>query len=320
MPRRIFQAGEELSILGFPGLMLAGMDRLLARRIVGEARDAGINYFDTAPAYGGGEAERMLGNAIAPFRAEVFLASKTMQRDAPGARKELEESLRGLRTDRLDLYQFHALSETQQVEQLLAPGGAAEAVYRAREEGKIRFVGCSAHTARAALMMLERSPLDSIAFPINFVCYSRGDFGAAVLRRAAERGVARLALKAMALTRRGRRRDTHPNCWYQPIDLLFRRTSPPSFRPLILRYFVCPWSWRKGMSPWTPRPVANSSNGDAAYVPSCPSVDASGNCKHNTTGCTDFTDAPQGIGEISGIRGCHEEPFSGRAAGGSLLS
>jgi len=218
MQRRFFRAGEELSILGFPGLMLAGLDRSSAGRLVGEACEAGINYFDSAPVYGDGEAERMLGKVIAPYRAGVLLASKTLQRNAAGARKELEESLRSLRTERLDLYQFHALSEPEEVERLLAPGGAAESLVRAREEGKIRFIGCSAHTARAALLMLDRCPLDSIVFPINFVCYSRGDFGAAVLQRARELGVARLAVKAMALTRRGRRRDTYPNCWYQPVE------------------------------------------------------------------------------------------------------
>jgi aryl-alcohol dehydrogenase-like predicted oxidoreductase len=160
----------------------------------------------------------MLGEAIAPYRPSIFLASKTLQRDSKGARRELEESLRSLRTERLDLYQFHSLNEPEEVERLLAPGGAVEGVARAREEGKVRYIGCSAHTVPAALMMLESFPLDSIVFPINYVCYSRGDFGAAVLRRAAQLGVARLAVKAMALTRRGRRRDAYPNCWYQPIE------------------------------------------------------------------------------------------------------
>jgi aryl-alcohol dehydrogenase-like predicted oxidoreductase len=219
MERRLFRDGVELSIIGFPGLMLVGMEQATVNRLVAAAVARGINYFDVAPAYGDGEAETKLGAALAPYRRQTFLACKTLERDGGNARRELEESLRHLRTDSLDLYSFHAVTEREDVERIFSPGGAAEAFFKARTEGKVRYVGFSAHSVTAAVAMLDRCTFDCVLFPVNFVCYARGNFGPQIINRAAESGVSRIALKAMALTRRrGRQRDAFPNCWYQPIE------------------------------------------------------------------------------------------------------
>lgn len=219
LPKRPYRDGVELSILGFGGMLLVGMEQDDANRIVAESFERGINYFDVAPFYGNGEAEQKMGIALAPYRSEVFLACKTLERTAAGALKELEQSLRLLKTDRFDLYQFHALTTLDEVSGIFAPGGAADAFLRAREEGKARFIGFSAHSVEAALAMLDHFDFDSILFPVNFVCYARGDFGPQVLEKGKDKGTARLALKAMAQGpwRRGEKRK-YSKCWYRPIE------------------------------------------------------------------------------------------------------
>ncbi len=217
MEKRPYREGIDLSIVGFGGMILVGMEQRDCDAIVAEAVEAGVNYFDVAPSYGDGDAEVKLGLSLAPFRGEVFLACKTFARDAAGARRELDQSLKRLHTECLDLYQFHALIKASEVESIFSPGGAAEAVDRARDQGKVRFVGFSAHSVEAALAMMDRMAFDSILFPVNFVLYSREGFGPQVLERARQLNVARLAVKAMALSRWSRHEEReYPNCWYRP--------------------------------------------------------------------------------------------------------
>jgi predicted aldo/keto reductase-like oxidoreductase len=219
MPTRPYRDGIRLSIIGMGGIVVMGGSQKDANDCVAEAVSAGINYFDVAPSYGDGEAEAKLGPALEPYRKNSFLACKTMERDAAGAEKELRRSLRRLKTDYLDLYQFHAVTSMEDVKRIFAQGGAAEVFIKARRDGLVRFLGFSAHTESAALAMMDRLQFDSILFPFNVVCFSRGDFGPRVLQRAKEKGVARLALKAMAYTPwPNNAQRTHPKCWYRPID------------------------------------------------------------------------------------------------------
>ena len=219
IPKRKYRDDVRLSILGLGGMMLVDLERKAAGGIVALAIERGINYFDVAPFYGDGEAEVSMGMALAPYRKKIFLACKTLERSSQGALSELHESLRRLQTDYIDLYQFHAVSDDSEVEEIFAPGGACETFLEAREQGKIRYIGFSAHSVDAALAMLERFPFDSILFPVNFICCERGNFGPQVLARAKQLGVARLAIKGMAHGpwKRHEKR-IYPNCWYRPID------------------------------------------------------------------------------------------------------
>jgi len=219
LPRREYKKGIELSIIGFGGIVVCGMEQKEADRTVAEAFARGVNYFDVAPSYYDGEAETKLGLALEPFRKRAFLACKTTVRDAAGARVELEQSLKRLRTDHFDLYQFHAVSSLEDVDRILASGGAAETFLKAREEGKVRFLGASAHDAAAAMSLMDRFSLDSILFPVNFVLFQEGKFGPQILEHAKKKGVARLALKAMAHAPWPERDHAEwPKCWYKPID------------------------------------------------------------------------------------------------------
>jgi aryl-alcohol dehydrogenase-like predicted oxidoreductase len=219
IPKRRYRDDVDLSIIGLGGMLLVGMEQASADRIVAESLERGVNYFDVAPFYGNGEAEQRMGNALGSRRRGIFLACKTLDRSRAGAKAELEQSLRNLHTDHFDLYQFHAVSDMEEVEEIFAPDGAAETFLRAKKQGKIKYIGFSAHSAEAALAMLDRFQFDSILFPINFICCEKGGFGPQVIERAKELDVALLAIKAMA---HGPWRKTdkrkYPNCWYRPIE------------------------------------------------------------------------------------------------------
>lgn len=217
-PKRPYgNTGERLSIIGFGGIVVRGVEQSHANNVVAESVERGINYFDVAPTYG--NAEERLGPALEPYRENVFLACKTQKRDAKGAETELNESLKILRTDYFDLYQLHAISNMEDVEQATAKGGALDTFVKARENGLVKYLGFSAHSAEAALALMDRFDFDSILFPFNYVTWHEGDFGPRVMKKAQEKNVARLALKAMAKTRRerGEPRGEYKKCWYKPV-------------------------------------------------------------------------------------------------------
>jgi aryl-alcohol dehydrogenase-like predicted oxidoreductase len=188
-----------------------------ASKVVKLAYDSGINYFDVAPSYG--NAEVMLGPALEPYRSKVFLACKTTKRTKNEARAELEQSLKNLRTDHFDLYQHHAVTTMEDVDTILGPGGSMETFVEARKEGKIRFIGFSAHSVEAAMALMERFNFDTILFPVNFTTWNAGNFGPQVLAKAQEKKMGILALKSMARGPwpKGADKSKYPKCWYEPL-------------------------------------------------------------------------------------------------------
>ncbi|HIK98784.1 MAG TPA: aldo/keto reductase [Dehalococcoidia bacterium] len=208
--------GEMLSIIGFGGIVVKDADADESDRLVSEAIDRGINYFDVAPRYG--NAQEKLGPALEPYRNDVFLACKTRERDAINAERELHDSLKKLRTDHFDLYQMHGMTTDADVDEVLGPGGALETFVKAREQGLVRFLGFSAHSVEAASRLLEGFEFNSVLFPLNWVNYFEGDFGPQVVELAEQKGAARLALKAAAKAQLPDRSvRIHEKCWYEPI-------------------------------------------------------------------------------------------------------
>jgi diketogulonate reductase-like aldo/keto reductase len=198
LPRRPYKNGINLSIIAMGGIVVCGLSPEEASRRVAQAYDRGVNYFDCAPSYFNGEAETKLGGALRPYRNKVFLAEKTMHRDAKGAREELERTLLRFHTDHVDLYQFHAVSSMDEVDKILSPAGAGEMFFAARKEGKVRHLGFSAHNAPAALRLMDGLELDSVLFPVNVNAWENGGFGPQILDKAKSKGMARMALKALA--------------------------------------------------------------------------------------------------------------------------
>jgi len=215
--RPLGNTGEKLSIIGFGGIVVMNEETGAAANIVAEAVDRGVNYFDVAPSYG--NAQERLGPALAPYRNKCFLACKTGGRMKDDARADLEQSLKLLKTDHLDLYQFHALTKMTDLDKVLGPGGAMETVEAAKKEGKIRYIGYSVHSVETALAALDRYNFDTVLFPLNWVLFSQANFGPQILKRAQEKKMGILALKGMAKTVwTPAEQQGHPNpkCWYRP--------------------------------------------------------------------------------------------------------
>jgi aryl-alcohol dehydrogenase-like predicted oxidoreductase len=215
--RTLGKTGEQLSIIGFGGIVVMDETSGAASNIVAEAVDRGINYFDVAPSYG--NAQERLGPALAPYRDKCFLACKTGGRLKDDSRADLERSLTQLKTDHLDLYQFHALTKMTELDQVLGPGGAMETMEAAKKEGKIRHIGFSVHSAETALAAMDRYNFDTILFPVNWVLFTQANFGPQILKRAQEKQMGILALKGMARSVwPADQKQTHsePKCWYQP--------------------------------------------------------------------------------------------------------
>ena len=215
--RSLGKTGVKLSIIGFGGIVVNKATTKEAATRVKEAIDYGVNYFDVAPSYG--NAEEMLGPALEPYRKEVFLACKTTERKREGARRELEQSLKLLKTDYFDLYQLHAVITPEDVETIFGPGGAMETFLEARDEGKVRYLGFSAHSVEAAMALMDRFDFDTILFPFNFATWYAGNFGPQVMEKAKEKEIGILALKAMALRpwEEGEERDNEKT-WYKPLS------------------------------------------------------------------------------------------------------
>lgn len=211
------RSGQSLSIIGFGGILVMNETQAHADSLVEEAVGRGINYFDVAPSYG--DAEARLGPALRPFRDRVFLACKTGERLADKAEAELHGSLKQLETDHFDLYQFHGVTTLDEVDKILGKRGALDVFLKARDQGLIRHIGFSAHTEEAALRLMDAFPFESVLFPINYACWTQGQFGPRVVEKAQEKQVALLALKALA--RRPLEKDEvrkWAKCWYDPLD------------------------------------------------------------------------------------------------------
>ena len=214
------ETGVKLSIVGLGGLVVAGAEQKHANKVVAKAIEKGVNYFDVAPIYG--DAEQKLGPALEPYRKNVFLACKTNQRKREGAQAELKTSLKRLRTDYLDLYQLHYLTDLKKdVDVVFGKGGAMEVFVEAKKTGRVRHLGFSAHSVEAALTAMDRYEFDSVLFPINFACYYGGDFGRQVIKKAQQKKAAVLAIKATAHrpwpASDAPRRTEFTKCWYEPL-------------------------------------------------------------------------------------------------------
>lgn len=220
--REYGRPGLKLSVIGFPGFAMRDTtenDRVHTNRLVAETIERGVNLFDLAADYG--NAEAVLGPALQPYRKQVIISSKTSKRTAQEAAKDLDRSLERLKTDYLDVYNLHHIQHMDRdVDVAFGRGGAMEVLIRAKKEGRVRFLGFSAHSIEAAFAAMERYDFDSAIFPINFTCVMKGNWGPQIIERCRAKGVAMFALKALARQRWPKedpKRGNYPICWYQPI-------------------------------------------------------------------------------------------------------
>jgi len=171
LPKRILgKTGEQLPIFGLGGAgktpLSSSQGESEAIAIIERALELGIRYFDTAASYG--PSENYLGKVLPPYRSQVFLATKTAARDRDGAWRQLEQSLKRLQTDYLDLWQFHHVSFTEELDRIFAPDGAIAALEEAKDQNIIRFSGITGHHEPAIIAEgLNRYPFDTTLVSIN---------------------------------------------------------------------------------------------------------------------------------------------------------
>jgi len=193
---------EKVSIIGLGGYTLGSAPSLKeAIMIVHEAIDAGVNFFDNAREYHEGKSEEWMGEALKGRRDKVFLMTKvcTHGRDKKVALRQLEESLKRLQTDHLDLWQIHECVYDNDPERHFAKGGVIEALDEAKKAGKVRYVGFTGHKHPAIhLKMLSYDyPFDSVQMPLNPFDASYRSFQKHVLTEVNERGMAALGMKSL---------------------------------------------------------------------------------------------------------------------------
>jgi len=223
VPRRSFgKTGEKVSILGVGGHHLGRARGEEAIRIVHEALDNGVNFFDNAWEYHRGRAEEILGKALAGRRHKAFVMTKHHGRDKKTAMKHLEDSLRRLRTDVIDLWMFHECVYDDDPDMIFAPGGGIEAADLAKKQGKVRYIGFTGHKwPRIHLKMLAYDyPWDAVLMPLNVLDGTYRSFEKWVLPVLVKRGIAPLAMKTRAygiIIRQGI--ATPEECWRYVLGL-----------------------------------------------------------------------------------------------------
>ena len=201
--RRQFGRHDDMvSIIGIGGYHLANTKTVTeAVRIVHEAIDAGINFMDNAWEYHDGESERLMGRAIADRRASVFLMTKvcTHGRDRKVAMRQLDESLRRLKTDYLDLWQIHECVYDNDPERHFATGGVVEALEEAKAQGKVRYVGFTGHKDPAILLQMLTAdyPFDACQLPLNGFDARFRSFQTRVLPELVRRRMAAIGMKSL---------------------------------------------------------------------------------------------------------------------------
>jgi aryl-alcohol dehydrogenase-like predicted oxidoreductase len=217
--RRLGRTGHLSSVVTFGSAGIGRVDQEVADRAIQTALDHGVNHFDVAPRYG--EAELRLKPWMPRLRDRIFLGCKTFQRTRDAAWEDLQRSCERLGTDRFDLYQLHAVSKLQDLDQCTAAGGGLQALIRAREQGVARWLGITGHThdaPRTHLEALRRFDFDTVMFPLNFVLWADPGYrrdAQALLETCRERNLGVHIIKSIAKDPWGERPKTH-STWYEP--------------------------------------------------------------------------------------------------------
>ncbi len=185
------KTGLKISRMGFGGIPIQKVDAAVTRTLIEKLISQGINYIDTARGYT--VSEQYLGEALEGVREKFVLATKSMARTADGMAKDIDVSLGNLRTNYIDLYQIHNPSMAD-LDTVIAPGGALEALFAARAAGKIGHIGVTAHSTAVFERALEMDWVETIMFPYNIVETQ----GEALIARCKEKNIGFVCMKPLA--------------------------------------------------------------------------------------------------------------------------
>ena len=222
MEQRRFGRTEHLSTLAiFGAAAFYEVEQDVADAAMEQVIAARVNHIDVAPGYG--QAEERLGPWLARERESFFLGCKTQERRRDGAAADLKRSLERLQVEAFDLYQLHAVTTMEELDQVTAPGGALEVAIEVREAGLTRFIGITGHGVDAPavfLEALERFDFDTVLFPLNFIQFANPVYRSnaeQLLRVCRERDVGVMIIKAIAKGPWGDKPKAY-NTWYEPFD------------------------------------------------------------------------------------------------------
>src|SRR5580704_12261563 len=204
--RTLGHTGERVSMVGIGGYHLArpGVDADEGIRIVRTALDAGINFLDNCWDYNGGESELRMGKALRDgYRQKAFLMTKIDGRNKATAVNQIDDSLKRLQTDRIDLLQFHEVIRDGDPDRIFAAGGALEAVVEARKGGKVRYIGFTGHKSpdihlkMLATASAHKFTFDAVQMPLNVMDHHFNSFESKVLPVLQEQNIGVLGMKPM---------------------------------------------------------------------------------------------------------------------------
>ena len=192
MEQRILgKTGLKISRLGFGGIPIQRIDAEGTKTLIHAIHDAGINYIDTARGYT--VSEEYLGYALEGIRQDFIIATKSMSRDKASMARDIDISLKNLRTDYIDLYQVHN-PNLAQLEQVMAPSGALEALLEAKAQGKIGHIGVTIHLQEVFEKAVEYDWVETIMFPYNIV----ETHGEDLIAKCAEKNIGFIDMKPLA--------------------------------------------------------------------------------------------------------------------------
>lgn len=186
------KTGLKVTELGCGGIPIMRVPMEEAKVILRRCFELGIRFFDTAHVYS--DSEEKIGEALQPFRSQVVLATKVWAKTAAGAEHELAASFKRLRTEHIDLIQCHNLSNPEDLDRVLSPGGAYEILSKAKAEGRVREIGFSSHNPDVAIKAMQSGRFATLQFPFNFI---ERDPEQRVFPCARERGIGIIAMKPL---------------------------------------------------------------------------------------------------------------------------
>lgn len=219
--RRFGRTGHMSTVAVFGAAAFWEISQEDADKVMESVIAAGINHIDVAPSYG--QAEIRIGPWMPRERSRFFLGCKTGERTREGAWNEMQASLKRLQTETFDLYQFHAVTTMEELDQITGKGGALEAFEQARREGLTKYIGITGHGVNAPMIYLEalrRFDFDSVMFPLNFVQMANPEFrkyAEELIATCNARDVGLLIIKSITKAPWGDRQHT-ATTWYEPFD------------------------------------------------------------------------------------------------------
>ena len=220
MEQRRFGKTDHMSTVAILGAAAFGnIDQKTTDKAMETALVHGVNHIDIAPSYG--KAEDRLAPWMESHRNDFFVGCKTMVRTKKGAKKEILRSLKKLGMERFDLYQIHAITNIQELDQATMTGGAIDALTEAKKEGLTRYIGITGHGAIVPQLLLEalrRIDVDSVLFPLNYVQYGLPEYrehAEELLRQCRKRDIGTMVIKSITKGPWGEKIKTY-DTWYEP--------------------------------------------------------------------------------------------------------